>query len=303
MGELTAVVLDIQRFSLDDGPGIRTTVFLKGCNMQCKWCHNPESIKFKRELSFNESICVNCQKCLAVCKSNVHKFENNQHKLDFNKCQLCEECIDVCQVGALKIYGQELDVTTVVNKVLKDQNYYAESQGGVTFSGGEATLHFAFILECMKRLKQENIHIALETNGLIDLKKLVTLNEYVDLFLIDFKHYDSQMHHKYTNKGNEKILDTLLMLSHIGGKVRLRCPIIPGINDQKEHFQAIANLYINEPAIIEYEVLGYHNIGLSKWASLGLDNKLKAVQTVSNEQVENWTNTINNYIKAIKADK
>ncbi len=296
MEQLTAIVLDVQRFSLDDGPGIRTTVFLKGCNMHCSWCHNPESFKPKPQLYYIADKCINCQKCMLNCPNDVHRFVGQKHLIDFNNCKLCSKCVEQCPTTALAIYGKKMTVDQVVTIVLKDINYYRNSKGGVTFSGGEATLNYDFIVACMQKLRSYGVHIGLETNAAITSEKLIALNQYVDLFLIDFKHYDDTKHIKYTKLGNEQVKKNISKLSKVNAIIRLRCPIIPGVNDSDQHFLEIARLVKTEKAIKSFELLAYHSTGVSKWTSLGLEYLHENLSTVDEKQLLCWKAKVNDYI-------
>lgn len=293
MSVQTGILFNVQRFSLHDGPGIRTTVFFKGCNMRCAWCHNPESFQMKPQLSLNHSLCTLCRQCIQPCANHVHHIANGVHSLSTSMCTTCNACIKNCPNDALSIIGQEWTVADVVTECLKDKIYYKED-GGVTLSGGEATLQYDFVLELVKELKNHNIHICLETNGAIAKEKLITLSEYIDLFLFDFKLYDDALHQKYIGLSNKMVYESLATLNELHKDVILRCPIIPNVNDCKEHFNQINELKQKYTNIIDVEIMAYHDLGKSKWDSIGLDYTLKDTP-VPDENMKNiWKSYIIN---------
>ena len=184
---MVGIVMDIQKFCLQDGPGIRTTIFLKGCNMKCKWCHNPESMELAPVLMYLSEKCIGCKACVRECSNGVHFFEEKTHKIDRSKCTACGACVDTCLYQALSISGTFMTVDEVMKEIVKDDKYYTSSDGGVTFSGGEATLQFNFLLELMKRCKEKGYSVALDTNGLVSPERLKELAKLTDVFLLDYK--------------------------------------------------------------------------------------------------------------------
>ncbi|MFV0504847.1 MAG: glycyl-radical enzyme activating protein [Lachnospirales bacterium] len=267
---MEGIIFDIQKFSIHDGPGIRTTIFLKGCNMKCLWCHNPESFTPTPQLAYMEEKCIQCKAC-SVCPHGVHSF-NEKHYVDFGKCTMCKECINICPSDALKSYGYTIESSEILKEILKDRKYYDKSGGGVTFSGGEATFQPDFLIELMEKCKMNNIHIALETNGYIREELLLKLLKYVNLYLFDIKETDASNHKKYTGLPIDTVLKNLDLIHESGGNVILRCPIIPNINNRKEHLQNIKKLA--EKYNYPYEILNYHDIGVFKWKELGYIYKI-----------------------------
>jgi pyruvate formate lyase activating enzyme len=285
MEEKKGVIFNIQRFSLHDGPGIRTAVFLKGCNLRCKWCHNPESFTLKPELSVNFSKCVSCGICVPVCSAGLHTIEENgRHKTDFEKCALCGKCADACPADVISVIGREYTADEVIKIVMKDKIYY-ENGGGVTFSGGEPFMQYDFLLELLKKSKENGLHICIETNGIVGAEKLETLCPFVDLFLYDFKHSDDEQHIKYTGFSNKTVLKNLDYLNRAGKEIILRCPVIPSINDTKGHFSAIRELKEKYPMILDIEIMPYHTTGVSKWENIGKIYELADICVPSKEQV------------------
>ena len=259
----TGIVFGIQRLSIHDGPGIRTTVFLKGCNINCKWCHNPEGIPMQPLIGLNQGRCVRCGACVAACPNGCHSIENGEHRFDRRACEACGKCVDACPVQALDLIGKRMTVDEVMKVVLKDQKYYGED-GGVTLSGGEALMQKDFALELMRRCREHGIRIALETNGVHRKETYDAVMPYVDLFLYDYKATDPEVHKAYVGCDNRRILENLRYLHDSGARVLVRCPIIPGVNDDQTHFDAIAQLTVQLPKLVGAEILPYHKLGVSK---------------------------------------
>ncbi|GAM75948.1 pyeuvate formate-lyase activating enzyme [Vibrio ishigakensis] len=195
---MQGIVFDIQKFSVNDGPGVRTAVFLKGCQMKCVWCHNPESMSIKKQLSFNQSKCQSCGECAKVCPKGVHSFVEGKHEVKFDDCDACGLCVEVCIHRALKIYGQEMEVEQVYNEVAKDEIYFNKSGGGLTLSGGEALKQFEFSLALAKKCKENGIHVCVETNGASKPEHYQAIAPHVDLFLFDYKATGDKLHKELT---------------------------------------------------------------------------------------------------------
>ena len=261
------IVFNIQRMSVHDGPGIRTTVFLKGCPLDGKWCHNPESKNPKPILLFDINKCIGCKKCSLVC--NLHKFDkDSNHFIDREKCVLCEKCVNEC-VGALEICGKEMSIDEIVEEAKKDLDYYKNSNGGVTISGGEPLIHKEFLLGLLKELKKNDINICIETSGYSNFKTIEEINEYIDIFLYDIKETNNENHIKYTKVSNELIIENLYKLNNLNSKIILRCPIIPNVNNNQEHYKNIALLANDLDNIIQIDLEPYHPLGISKCALIG----------------------------------
>ena len=263
----TGNIFNIQHFSLDDGPGIRTTVFFKGGPLDCGWGHNPESKAYGPEISFSADRCRMCGKCVTVCPENAHSITDNKHILDREKCKKCGLCGDVCVYDALKIIGKEYTVDEITEEILKDSVFFG-ADGGVTFSGGEPLLQYDFLSELLKSAKKKGINTAVETSG-YTTRDLGEISRYVDLWLYDIKILDDELHKRHTGVSNKQILKNLFYLDNIGAKIILRCPIIPDINMNKKHFEelaVIANRLKNAEAV---HIEPYHPLGISKSEQLG----------------------------------
>ena len=285
---MEGVVFDIQRFALHDGPGIRTTVFLKGCPLRCVWCCNPESQSSKPQLAFDATKCTGCGKCINICPQHAILEDGDKITIDFNACDSCGQCVEVCTDNALSIFGYVAEAHKIMHEVLKDSDYYRISGGGLTISGGEAMAQFDFTKELLKQAKQNHIHTVIETSGYADKDKFRRIMPFVDLFLLDIKLVNNSSHRKYAGVENRMILNNLDFLYHCGAEIQLRCPIIPGINDDQEHFRNLCELSHQYKNLKGIELLAYHDYGTSKYIKTGKNYELKDIKTVSKTQRENW---------------
>ena len=270
---MNGLIFDIQHFSIYDGPGIRTTVFMKGCSLDCAWCHNPESISLKKEVQTYFFKCIGCGKCFEVCPHHAHIVNGDGRLYDRDLCIQCGICTDNCYSGALVMTGQEMSVKDVVEEVSRDILFYKDSGGGVTVSGGEPLLQAEFVKSLLVELKEAGIHTAVDTAGNVPFSAIETVLPYTDLFLYDFKAMDSEIHKKFTGVGNERILENLSQLSRFGNAIRIRIPIIPDVNAELDEIEKIA-AYISKLENIEaVEPLAYHSLGAGKLESMGEEGK------------------------------
>ncbi|HBG00032.1 MAG TPA: glycyl-radical enzyme activating protein [Firmicutes bacterium] len=281
----TAMLFNIQKFSLHDGPGIRTTVFFKGCPLGCLWCHNPESQNPLQEMLYDKDKCGMCGMCRRVCPQNAITNVGNAMVTDLQKCDFCGKCVLYCVSGAREIAGKEYTVEEVVNEVVKDKVFYEESQGGVTLSGGEPLVHLDFVEKLLRRLQEEGIHTAVDTCGAVPFEDLKKAAKYTDLFLYDLKLIDDHKHQKFTGASNQQIIDNLQRLTAIHQGVILRIPIIEGVNAEagqiKRILESIAGLDIRE-----VHLLPYHAIARHKYKKLGREYEDTGMRVPTSEKME-----------------
>ncbi|HQO72765.1 MAG TPA: glycyl-radical enzyme activating protein [Sedimentibacter sp.] len=265
---MKASIFNIQKFSIHDGPGIRTTVFFKGCPLQCIWCHNPESQNLGKEILYDKNKCTLCGSCIKICQNNAIELKDNDLEINMDKCTFCSDCTVCCINSARQIAGKEYTVDEVMKEVLKDRVFYKNSKGGVTLSGGEPLIYAAFVEELLMELKKENIHTAVDTCGAVDFKVLERISKYTDLFLYDIKSMDEEKHILYTGVSNKNIINNLINLSKIHNNINLRLPIIEGINADENHIFEILKL-IKNTNIKKINLLPYHDIAMHKYEKLG----------------------------------
>lgn len=272
-------IFNIQLFSVHDGPGIRTLVFLKGCPLRCKWCSNPESQKPLPELGYNSNKCIGvekCTKCLDICPEGaISKGANDKIIIDRDLCTNCMLCADVCPSKALNIYGQLKSIKQVLNEVEKDSIFYARSGGGISLSGGEPLSQPEFAIELLKEAKNRRMNTAIETCGYTDWKNLEAACQYLNLLIYDIKCMDLEKHKKYTKANNELILENFEKVcdKYPDLPKLVRTPVIPGFNDNEDDIKEIIQFIKNKPNV-EYELLSYHKLGTPKYEYLGRDYPL-----------------------------
>ena len=281
----TANIFNIQKFSVHDGPGIRTTVFLKGCPLRCLWCHNPESQTINRQMLHDRDKCVLCGTCVKICPENAIKIENNILTTDPDKCSYCGKCEIYCIPGARQIAGKYYTVEEIFNEVMKDKVFYEQSNGGVTVSGGEPLLQIDFVEELLKKLKSENIHTAVDTCGAVSFENIQRVVPYTDVFLYDIKLMDDEKHIEYTGMSNKLILDNLKKLSQVHNNINIRMPIIEGINADTKHIQATIDFirYLN---IKKVNLLPYHDIAKHKYKKLDMTYQDEKMSKPSEEKMQ-----------------
>lgn len=271
---MTPLIFDIKRYALNDGPGIRITIFLKGCPLSCKWCHNPESQSAAAQKLYTEKNCIGAQECIAVCPENALELTPKGIVTNYNACTLCGLCADVCPTKAMEMSGEMYNVEQLMEIIEKERVHIDHSGGGVTFSGGEPLMHSEFLLKMLKACGKRKLHRTVDTSGFADTKTLLEVAKHTDLFLYDVKHMDSKIHKKWTGVGNKLILENLKLLAETGANINIRIPLVKNVNADedslKEIAQFISKLSGGKP---EVNLLPYHNIAANKYNKLGLKYK------------------------------
>lgn len=290
---MKTLITDIQRFSLSDGDGIRTTVFFKGCNMNCTWCHNPETIKTERELMFYETKCIGCGKCFAACPTGAQQVKDGKHIIDRAKCINCGKCADVCYAEALVMCGKEMSVEDVMFQVRQDKAYYDSSNGGVTISGGEVVCQKEFASELADACHKEGIKVAVETNLCYVFDFAKDLLEKMDLIMCDVKIFDDESHKTYTGVSNKLILENVLKLDELNIPVIVRTPLIPGATDSTENIENIANYIKGMKNLFRYEILNFNPLGEGKYKALDAENEFESARPFNEENLERIREILN----------
>lgn len=282
--EIKLKITEIQRFCMHDGPGVRTTVFLKGCPLRCAWCHNPEAQKNVAELLFYPNKCIGCGECIRVCRQGAHTIEK-KHTVDRTKCILCGECEKACPTVALEICGKDVSIDTVLSVVEKDRAFYGEN-GGVTLSGGEPFSQGKAAVALLKACKEKGLNTVVETCGYADTDTLRMAIPLVDLFLWDIKDTDDDRHKKYIGASNKKILDNLEIADRNGAKMRLRCILVNGINTDENHYRSIAQIALSLSNCEGVELLPYHAYAGTKAVFLGDEDNGRKEWIPASEEIE-----------------
>ena len=283
------VITNIQLFSTSDGPGIRTTVFLKGCIMNCKWCHNPEGISQYPEILPNTSNCTGCGECVEACPTGAISFpEERKPRIDKNLCILCESCVDACKFNAMNLWGAFVRAGDVLDSVEKDEMFYTRSGGGLTVSGGEPTRRFAFTLALLKGAKERGIDTALDTCGYVSWQKLEALLEWTDIVLYDIKHMDPEAHKNFTGRDNALCLRNARKIAEKGIPMRIRVPVIPGRTDTVEALGKTAE-FVEEldqiGHIIGVDLLPYHPYAGAKYRLFGYDYPFPEAEEFTDDDI------------------
>jgi pyruvate formate lyase activating enzyme len=296
MIERKALIFNVQKYNMYDGPGIRTLVFFKGCPLRCKWCANPEGLEKKYQVLYKRNSCIDCGACVSVCPVGIHSIsKQNRHEVNRSiECTGCRKCQEVCTQAALSIVGEVKTISELMEIIEQDREFYTVSGGGVTLGGGEVTMQSEFAANLLMVCKQEGINTAIETCGYAKLDAMLQMAEFTDLFLYDIKHIDPERHYKLTGVHNERILENLKELLHRRYNVKIRMPLLKGINDSQEEIERVIAFlmpfrdYKNFKGI---DLLPYHKLGVNKYTQLGKEYPIEGDPSLTDEdldRIEGW---------------
>lgn len=293
---MKGMIFDIKRYAIHDGPGIRTTIFFKGCTLRCLWCHNPEGIEREREIMFRSERCsVECQDCVFICPQGAITKKRKAVSIDPLRCDLCAKCEEACAYEAVELVGREVSVQDVIDEIEKDRIFYDESKGGVTFSGGEPLVQPDFLLELLTELKKRDVHTAVDTSGFVPFEILERISQKANLLLFDLKVMDEEKHKKYTGESNTLILENLRKLFKNGKKVIIRMPVLAGVNDDDENIQKQAEFLRSCGRIEEIDLLLYHRGGEAKRKRLRKKGSAADFRAPSDQSLQNIKDRLSGY--------
>jgi len=268
----SATVFEMERYATEDGPGIRTVVFFKGCNLRCRWCQNPESHSAEPQVMYYRNRCVACRRCLEACPAEaIREVPPFGFITDHQRCRLCGACVDECFSDARKIVGQRMSVDAIMDEIRKDRAFYDESGGGVTFSGGEPLLQADAVRELARRCKDEQIHTAMETAGSVPWPNFEGILPWLDLLYFDLKHIDSEAHRRYTGFPLDLIIGNLCRAGECFDNLVVRIPVVPGVNATEQIMTRMFSFLLENTKIRRVELLPFHRLGLTKYEGLGMD--------------------------------
>jgi pyruvate formate lyase activating enzyme len=282
---MTGLIFHIQRFSVNDGPGIRTTVFFKGCPLRCRWCHNPESISPFSQLLLREERCIRCGECASFCRNGAIRKIDGTYVTDRDICLVCGTCLAACNAEAREIVGREMTTDEVLSEVEKDRVFYDQSGGGITISGGEPLFQHEFLLSLLVASKEKSIHTTVDTTGYASPEILEHISKFVDLFLYDVKTLDDERHREFAGVSNRLILGNLRRLVGWGRHVIVRIPLITGVNDDEASIRGIGEFVQGLGGVSEIHVLPFHTTGIEKYRRLGMTYRFSAAPSPDRIQI------------------
>ncbi|ALB44950.1 MULTISPECIES: glycerol dehydratase activator DhaB2 [Clostridium] len=283
--DIEGVIFNIQKFSLHDGPGIRTIVFFKGCNMSCLWCSNPESQEVAPQIMFNKNLCTKCGRCQSVCETSAIDM-NSVYRIDKSKCIKCKRCVESCLNGALVLEGKKYSVEEIIKELKKDSVQYRRSNGGITLSGGEVLLQPDFAVALLKECKAYGWHTAIETAMYVNSEAVKKVMQYIDLAMIDIKSMDDEVHKKFTGVSNNIILKNIKLSDQLTKEIIIRIPVIEGFNADLKSIGEIAQFSKSLTNLKRIDLLPYHNYGENKYEAIGRDYLLGELKSPSEDKME-----------------
>ena len=294
--ERKAFIFNKQKYNMYDGPGVRTLVFFKGCPLRCKWCSNPEGLERKYQIMFKPTTCVSCGSCVPVCPQKIHSISSSgEHIIDRSiDCIGCGQCVEACIPDALKVSGEQVPISELLEYVEQDRAFYDQSGGGVTLGGGEVTAQPEAAINLLQACKQEGLHTAIETCGYTKKETILRFAEYVDLFLFDLKHIDPDRHFELTGVRNEMILENLEELIMKRNHVKVRMPMLKGINDSEAEIRGVIEFLKPFREFKNFEgidLLPYHKLGVNKYVQLGMDYPIEGDPSLDDadlDRIEGW---------------
>lgn len=302
-----AIIFNTQKYNMYDGPGVRTLIFFQGCPLKCKWCSNPEGLEKKYRIMFKQNLCADCGKCVEICPVGKHKILNGVHKIDHKvDCIGCKKCEDMCMNSALRVVGMEKNTDELLEIIEEDRIFYEMSGGGVTLGGGEVLAQPKAAIELLKKCKEKGINTAIETSGYTSEGIIREVSKYTDLFLFDLKHMESAEHERWTGVRNEKILENLKILLEMGCSVKIRMPLLKGVNSRKEDIEKIITFlhpYKNMKNFQGVDLLPYHKMGVNKYIQLGIEYQIKEDPALKEEElkeIESWIKLSDLDVKIIR---
>lgn len=289
-GDEMSLITNVQKFSIHDGDGIRTSVFFKGCPLKCEWCHNPETQRFEKEMQCDKEKCVGCGTCAKVCPNGAISMENGKPEMKKDACTFCGKCVNFCPIGIREIIGREYSVKELIKELMKDQMFYEESGGGVTLSGGEVmAMDIDYILAIAKELKRQDVTLTIDTCGYVPYEKFQAILPYVHTFLYDVKVMDPKLHKKYIGVDNQLILDNLIRLAADGARIYIRIPTIKEVNgNEKNMKKTIAFLKEHDIHPAQINLLPYHDTGSGKYSKLDMEYKGTDLHAPEKEEMESF---------------
>ena len=292
----SGIIFDIKKYAINDGPGIRTTIFFKGCNLQCKWCHNPESMSTKVQKMYNKDKCLMCGGCEQSCPEGAITLTPNGIITDKEKCIVCGGCAEVCPSLGTEMSGKDTTINEIMDVIEKEQIFYDQSDGGVTFSGGEPLMHSSFLINLLDECGKRGIHRTVDTTGFAKTETLLEVAKRTDLFLYDLKMIDSEKHKEWTSVNNELIINNLKVLAETGAEINIRIPLIKGVNDDEHNLVESAKLIASLSGDAKkINILPYHNIAQKKYEKLGEKYDSGEMTEPSKDELENITNIFKQY--------